>query len=97
MGHGDEHDRQDARPMGVTFHDARLLGELKMVSDLLPHLATEGLATVVDWLADPVLKGTCARGDVWGEEFHKAYESVVDRLAIRVAESVAGDTWDHDA
>ena len=28
----------------------------------------------------------CARGDIWGEEFLKAYESVVDRVAMRVAE-----------
>ena len=94
MDHGDE--GNDIR-MGVTFHDARLLGELKMVSDLLPHLATEGLATVVDWLADPLLQETCARGDLWGDEFLKAYDAVVDRVAIRVAESIAGDPWGHDS
>ena len=95
MGCGDEF-RPDDKPAGVTFHDARLLGELKMVSDLLPHLASEGLATVVDWLADPVLRQMCARGDVWGHEFLRAYDSVVDRLAVRVADSIAVDTWGHD-
>ena len=83
--------RGDDRQLRVTFHDARILGELKMVSDLLPYLAPDGLATVVDWLADPVLRDTCTRGDIWGEEFLKAYDSVVDRLAVRVAESIAGE------
>jgi hypothetical protein len=95
MGHGDELDRESERQRGVAFNDARLLGELKMVSELLPHLATGGLATVIDWLADPVLQGTCTRGDAWGEEFRKAYDCVVDRVAIRVADSVAGDTPRH--
>lgn len=95
VGYGDEF-RRDDKPAGVNFHEARLLGELKMVSDLLPHLATEGLATVVDWLADPALRQMCARGDAWGHEFLRAYDSVVDRLAVRVADSVAGDTWGDD-
>ncbi len=88
---GQEFEPTNEKPLGVTFHDARLLGELKMVSDLLPHLASGGLATVLDWLGDPVLKQMCTRGDVWGEEFLKAYDSVVDRLAVRVADSVPGD------
>ena len=96
MGYGDEFEPETHRPAGVTFHDARLLGELKMVSELLPHLATDGFATVVDWLADPVLKDMCARDDGWGREFLRAYDSVVDRLAVRVADLVAGDTWGHD-
>lgn len=90
MGDGDEFGHENERQRAVTFHDARLLGELKMVSELLPHLAIEGLATVVDWLADPVLQETCTRGDVWGEGFLKAYDCLVDRLAIRVADSVTG-------
>jgi hypothetical protein len=92
MDDGDELGRDNGRHTGVTFHDARLLGELKMVSTLLPHLATEGLATVVDWLADPVLQGMCTRRDVWGEEFLNAYDSVVDRVALRVADMVAGES-----
>ena len=82
--------------MRVSFHDARLLGELKMVSELLPHLLPAGVAAVVDWLADPVLQAMCARGDAWGEEFLKAYDSVVDRVAVRVADSAAGDVERRD-